>query len=132
MNSQETSEWQRMLFSLDLVDTFSLPNFLLLTNKKFSWSNEHLDNSKREVKLDRLYIDKILARKGGMVGLVVHLIMYLTMWCTSYTLLSSRGCTVKRTYASVHSCCDLIAVASCAYGAIVETTQVIGRKLLRE
>ena len=34
MNSQETSEWQRMLFSLDLVDIFSLPNFLHLTDKK--------------------------------------------------------------------------------------------------
>ena len=94
MNLHETNEWQKMLFSLDLQDTFNSPNFIRNINKKFSWCNGHLDDTKRKVRFDRSDINQNLARKGGPVELVVH-IPYLSDHSTHLLNLTigARSCS---------------------------------------
>ena len=56
-----------MLFFLDLQDTFFSYHFIKTSNKKFSWSNGLLGDTRREARLDRSHINQILSMKGGTV-----------------------------------------------------------------
>ena len=59
-------------------------------NKQFSWCNGHLDNTRREVRLDRSYINNSLAQKEGSTGLAVH-ISYVSDHSTHFLTLGLVG-----------------------------------------
>ena len=73
INSQEVEEWGKMIFTLDLQDSFLVQQILKSSNKRFFWCNGHLDITRREARLDRFYVDSTLAMKGGSMDISVHL-----------------------------------------------------------
>ena len=66
----ELYEWERLIFSLDLVDLWHVPSFVRIQDSlAYSRSNRR-DSHTNLSRLDRFYADKFLWDKGGSIGII--------------------------------------------------------------
>ena len=70
LGGTELYEWERWIFSLDLVDLWHVPSFVRIQDSlAYSRSNRR-DSHTNLSRLDRFYVDKFLWDKGGSIGII--------------------------------------------------------------
>ena len=65
ISTRELEAWNNLLIRLGVRDAHNLGNFTRKSNKRFTWTNGHKDNTRIQTRIDRLYIAEPLERMGG-------------------------------------------------------------------
>lgn len=65
MNNRELEAWTQLLTRLEVRDAFNLGAFLRKSNKSFTWTNSHNDNTMIQSRIDRIYVPACVEMIGG-------------------------------------------------------------------
>ena len=65
MNTRELETWTQMLTRLEVRDAFNLGAFFRKSDKAFTWTNSHNDDTMIQSRIDRIYVPACIERIGG-------------------------------------------------------------------
>lgn len=65
INTRELEAWTQLLTRLGVHDAFNLGAFYRKSNKAFTWTNSHNDETMIQSRIDRIYVPDCIARIGG-------------------------------------------------------------------
>ena len=70
ISTRELETWTQLLTILGVQDVFNSGAFFRKTNKAFTWSNSHNDESMIQSRIDRIYVPLCIERIGGTVEIL--------------------------------------------------------------
>ena len=65
INTRELETWTQLLSRLAVRDAFNLGAFFRKSNKLFTWTNSHNDDTMIQSRIDRIYVPECIERIGG-------------------------------------------------------------------
>ena len=65
ISTRELEAWTQLLTRLGVRDAFNLRAFLRKSEKAFTWTNAHNDESMIQSRIDRVYVPECIERIGG-------------------------------------------------------------------
>lgn len=65
INTRELEAWTQLLTRLEVRDAFNLGAFIRRSDKAFTWTNSHNDDTMIQSRIDRIYVPASIERIGG-------------------------------------------------------------------
>lgn len=65
ISNRELEAWNKLLIKLGVSDSFHEGNYHRQTEKTFTWTNFHKDETMVQTRIDRIYVPETLAQRGG-------------------------------------------------------------------